>query len=109
MKQYPNLRGRYDSSVFSPLQWGLLAVIGFVFLMAFQIDQLRAASFKIELFDQEVLRVEHAARQTPASRTMETYLLRPTLIVSLQDWPTPPIPTKWSPKPKKTEAVIDIE
>jgi len=68
MEHHPNLRGRYDGKVLSPLQRGLLYTIGFVLLMAFQIDQLLTASFKIEFFDHEIVRVENFDRQTPALR-----------------------------------------
>ena len=68
MERYPNLRGRYDGKVLSPSQRGLLLAIGFVFLMAFQIDQLLTASFKIEFFDHEIARVENFDRQMPALR-----------------------------------------
>ena len=68
MERYPNLRGRYDGKVLSPSQRGLLLAIGFVFLMAFQIDQLLTASFKIEFFDHEIARVENFDRETPTLR-----------------------------------------
>ncbi len=68
MTRTPNLKGRYDGKVLSPFQRGLLLAIGFVFLMAFQIDQLLTASFKIEFFDHEIARVENFDRETPALR-----------------------------------------
>ncbi len=68
MEHHPNLRGRYDGKVLSPLQRGLLYTIGFVLLMAFQIDQLLTASFKIEFFDHEIVRVENFDREAPALR-----------------------------------------
>ncbi len=68
MERHPTLRGRYDGKVLSPSQRGLLLAIGFVFLMAFQINQLLTASFKIEFFDHEIVRVENVDRETPALR-----------------------------------------
>ncbi len=66
MTRTPNLKGRYDGKVLSPSQRGLLLAIGFVFLMAFQINQLLTASFKIEFFDHEIARVENFDRETSA-------------------------------------------
>ena len=68
MERHTKLRGRYDGEVLSSLQRGLLYTIGFVLLMAFQIDQLLTASFKIELFDHEIVRVENVDRETPTLR-----------------------------------------
>ena len=68
MTHPPNLKGRYDGKVLSPFQRGLLLAIGFVFLMAFQINQRLTASFKIEFFDHEIVRVENFDRETPALR-----------------------------------------
>ncbi len=53
MTRPPNLKGRYDGKVLAPFQRGLLLAIGFVYLMAFQINQLVTASFKIDFFDRE--------------------------------------------------------
>ena len=68
MTRPPNLKGRYDGKVLAPFQRGLLLAIGFVFLMAFQINQLLTASFKIEFFDHEIVRVENVDRETPTLR-----------------------------------------
>ena len=68
MTRTPNLKGRYDGKVLSPSQRGLILAIGFVFLMAFQINQLLTASFKIEFFDHEIVRVENVDRETPTLR-----------------------------------------
>ena len=75
MEHHPNLRGRYDGKVLSPLQRGLLYTIGFVLLMAFQFDQLLTASFKIELFDREIIRVEHVKEPLPEPRPLLRVLL----------------------------------
>jgi len=68
MTRPPNLKSRYDGKMLAPFQQGLLLAIGFVYLMAFQIDQLLTASFKIEFFDREIVRVENFDRETPALR-----------------------------------------
>ena len=68
MTHPPKLKGRYDGKRLAPFQRGLLLAISFVFLMAFQINQLLTASFKIEFFDHEVVRVENFDRETPALR-----------------------------------------
>ncbi len=68
MTRTSNLKGRYDGKVLSPSQRGLLLAIGFVFLMASQVNQLLTASFKIEFFDHEIARVENFDRETSALR-----------------------------------------
>jgi hypothetical protein len=104
MKRHPNLKGRYDGSVLAPLQWGLLAVIGYVALLGFQVDALRRASFRLELFDREVARVEHAAHAArPAAAPAAGHLM----LVAPEDWPAPPIQTAWSPKPLVREVVVE--
>ena len=109
MTRQPKLRGRYDGKVLSPLQRDLLYAIGFVLLMTFQLDQLLTASFKIEFFDHEIARVEHVDRQARASQAWQA---APGLVripkVSPEDWPPPPQPTAWSPKPLKLKPVIII-
>lgn len=108
MTRRPPLRGRYDSKVLSPVQRGLLYAIGFVLLMAFQLDQLLAASFKIEFFDHEIARVENVDRPATSSRA-ELAVLNASRIpfVSPEDWPAPPRPTRWSslPSPRMEEPV----
>ena len=103
MKRYPNLRGRYQGSVFSPLQWGMLAAVGFIIVMGHQIDTLLHTSFRIELFDHEVVRVEHEARPTPTPRGVQLHGLRPVLDVTPLDWPAPPIQTDWLPSQEQEE------
>lgn len=99
MKRHPNLRGRYEGSVFSPLQWGLLAAIGYLFVLGLQVDTLLHTSFSLELFDHEVARVEHPAR--PA--VQHAWPRRVTacgepMSIQVLDWPKPPMPTSWTPK-----------
>ncbi len=108
MKRYPNLRGRYQGSVFSPLQWGVLAAVVFVLVMGHQIDTLLHTSFRLELFDHEVVRVEHEARPTPTPRGVRLHGLRPVLDVTPLDWPAPPIQTRWAPS-QGHEGEIEIE
>ena len=99
MERYPNLRGRYDGKVLSPFQRGLLLAIGFVFLMAFQFNQLLTASFKIEFFDREMIRVEHVKAPLPEPRPLLRVLLPQgeridfplvTPNEALTPWPVPP-------------------
>ncbi len=99
MERHPNLRGRYDGKVLSPFQRGLLLAIGFVFLMAFQINQLLTASFKIEFFDREIIRVEHVKEPLPEPRPLLRVLLPQgeridfplvTPNEALTPWPVPP-------------------
>ena len=97
MNRYPNLKGRYQGSVLSPLQWGILAGIRYLILMGWQIDTLLHTSFSLELFDHEVARVEHEARPAPEPRGVELHGLRPVLNVTPLDWPRP-VRTRWSPK-----------
>ena len=98
MHRHPTLRGRYDRSVLSPLQWRVLAVIAYVALLGLQIDSLRNTSFRLELFGHEVVRVEHAPqRATLQESTARMETLPSILEVTPMDWPPPPIPTAWSP------------
>ena len=108
MKRYPNLRGRYQGSVFSPLQWGMLAGVGFIIVMGHQIDTLLHTAFRIELFDHEVVRVEPEPRPTRTPRGVQLHGLRPVLDVTPLDWPAPPIQTDWMPS-QAYEGEIDIE
>ncbi len=100
MKRYPNLRDRYQGSVLSPLQWGVLAGIVYLLVMGIQVETLFQNSFSLELFDHEVVRVEHEAKPAPVPRGLRMQGLRPVLDVTPIDWPAPPQPTKWSPNPK---------
>ena len=97
MKRYPNLKGRYQGSVLSPLQWGVLAAIGYALVMGMQVDSLLHTSFRLELFDHEVMWVEHEARPDPVRRGVIMQGLRPVLDVTPLDWPAPPVQTKWAP------------
>ena len=108
MKRYPNLRGRYQGSVLSPLQWSMLAAVGFIVVMGHQIDTLLHTSFRIELFDHEVVRVEHEARPTLMPRGVQLHGLRPVLDVTPLDWPAPPVQTDWSPS-QEDERLVVIE
>ena len=103
MKKHPNLRGRYERSVLNPLQWGLLAAIGYLVVLGLQVDALLHTSFSIELFDQEVMRVEQEAPVPQRARPLAWRV--PT--VAPDDWPAPPIQTDWAPAPKRTSAVED--
>ena len=94
MNRQPNLRGRYDRKVLSPLQRGLLLAIGFVFLMAFQINQLLMASFTIEMFDHEVVRVENFDRRAPEPRPRVWQSLESTACFELMPMDVPPV-TSW--------------
>ena len=109
MRRYPNLRGRYQGSVLSPLQWSLLAGIGYLLVMGLQIDTLLHTSFRLELFDQEVVRVEHEARSVPVPRGVQMHGLRPVLDVTPLDWPAPPIQTDWVSSEEENEGKIVIE
>ncbi|MCH8960881.1 MAG: energy transducer TonB [Bacteroidetes bacterium] len=69
--------------------------------MAFQIDQLLTASFKIELFDREIIRVEHVKEPLPEPRPLLRVLLpqRERIYFPLVTpnetptaWPVPPPP-----------------
>ena len=108
MERHPNLRGRYDGKVLSPFQRGLLLAIGFILLMAFQIDQLLMASFKIEFFDREMIRVEHVKEPLPEPRPLLRVLLpqhEPIAfpLVTPNKAPTPwPVP----PPPKAPSEII---
>lgn len=110
MTGQPKLRGRYDGKVLSPLQRGLLYAIGFVLLMTFQIDQLLTTSFTIELFDHEIARVENFDRLAKArqARQRTPGLFSGVPRVGPADWPAPPAPTAWSPKPLKLMPVIIV-
>ena len=101
MERHPNLRGRYDGKVLSPFQRGLLYAIGFVLLMAFQTDQLLTASFKIEFFDREMIRVEHVKEPLPEPRPLLRVLLPQGERIDFPlvtpneaptPWPVPPPP-----------------
>lgn len=107
MNRYPNLRGRYQGSVLSPLQWGMLVAIGYLVVMGLQIDTLLHTSFRLELFDHEVVRVEHEARPALPPRGLIMHGLRPVLDVTPLDWPAP-IRTKWTPA-SETEPAVLIE
>lgn len=97
MPPQPTLRGRYERSVLSPLQWSILGVIAYVLVLSIQVDQLRYAAFHLELFDQEVLRVA-PQRPAPTSRSVLHHLFYPSApTMTPLDWPAPPVPTAWAP------------
>ena len=108
MNRYPNLKGRYQGSVLSPLQWGVLAVIGYILVMGLQIDTLLHTPFRLELFDHEVVRVEPETQPAPTPQRVFIHGLRPVSEVTPLDWPAPPIQTKWVPA-SETETVVVIE
>jgi hypothetical protein len=87
--------------VLSPIQRGLLAVIGFIFVMAFQIHELRTASFRIELFDRPVLRVDPTDTPT-ITHALASRVQAPIPTMAPEDWPAPPIRTDWQPMPVLT-------
>ncbi len=101
MHRHPKLRGRYDKSVLSPLQWGVLLVIGYVSVLGLQIDTLRHTAFRLELFDQEVAHVRQNAQAAQHAKRVETQVY----IVTSEDWPDPPIQTAWSPAPRRESAL----
>ena len=108
MEHQSNLRGRYDGKVLSPLQRGLLFAIGFVFMMAFQIDQLLTASFKIELFDREIIRVEHVKEPLPEPRPLLRVLLPQHERIYFPLVTPNETPTAWPVPPPPKEPSEDI-
>ena len=105
MNRHPNLRGRYERSVLTPMQWGLLAVIGYVVVLGLQVDTLRHTSFSVQVFDREVARVEHRAQPMQPVRSFSSH----TLLGAPDDWPDPPVPTAWSPAPKPESFVDEVQ
>lgn len=98
MKKPPTLRGRYERSVLSPLQWRVLAVIGYVLLLGFQVEELLQTSFSLELFDQEVIRVQRVERRQPTFHPARHRAPAAAIpAVMPEDWPPPPTPTAWTP------------
>ena len=103
MNRRPTLRGRYDKSVFSPMQWGVLAVIGYLLVLGLQVDVLRHATFRIEFLNHEVA---HVVPQTPPAHASAGSDNVQIITVAPDDWPAPPIQTAWTPRKDQRSPVI---